>query len=42
VKDVTTLNFISCWALREQVSIREISMRNGLARNTATKYLQSN
>ncbi len=39
--DVATLNVIRRWALREQMSIREISRRTGLARNTVKKYLQS-
>ena len=32
--DVATLSVIRRWALREQMSIREISRRTGLARNT--------
>lgn len=39
--DVATLSVIRRWALREQMSIREISRRTGLARNTVKKYLQS-
>ena len=39
--DVATLNFIRRWVLREQMSIREISRRTGLARNTVKKYLRS-
>ncbi len=39
--DVATLNVIRRWALREQMSIREISRRTGLARNTVKKYLRS-
>lgn len=39
--DVATLSVIRRWALREQLSIREISRRTGLARNTVKKYLQS-
>jgi len=38
---VATLNVIRRWALREQMSIREISRRTGLARNTVKKYLRS-
>jgi len=38
---VATLNVIRRWALREQMSIREISRRTGLARNTVKKYLNS-
>jgi transposase len=41
VIDVATLNVIRRWALREQMSIREISRRTGLARNTVKKYLRS-
>ena len=39
--DVATLNVIRRWALRERMSIREISRRTGLARNTVKKYLRS-
>ena len=39
--DVATLNVIRRWVLREQMSIREISRRIGLARNTVKKYLRS-
>ena len=39
--DVATLNVIRRWALREQMSIREISKRTGLARNTVKKYLKT-
>ena len=39
--DVATLNVIRRWALREQMSIREISRRTGLARNTVKRYLRS-
>lgn len=39
--DVATLNVIRRWALRDQMSIREISRRTGLARNTVKKYLRS-
>ncbi len=35
------LNVIRRWALRDQMSIREISRRTGLARNTVKKYLRS-
>lgn len=38
---MATLNVIRRWALREQMSIREISRRAGLARNTEKKYLRS-
>ncbi len=38
---MATLNVIRRWALREQMSIREISRRTGLARNTIKKYLSS-
>ena len=38
---MATLNVIRRWALREQMSIREISRRTGLARNTVKKYLWS-
>ena len=38
---MATLNVIRRWALREQMSIREISKRTGLARNTVKKYLPS-
>jgi transposase len=37
---VATLSVIRRWALREQLSIREISRRSGLSRNTVRKYLQ--
>jgi transposase len=36
---VATLSVIRRWALREQVSIREIARRTGLSRNTIKKYL---
>jgi predicted transcriptional regulator len=39
--DVATLNVIRRWALRDQMSIREISRRTGLARNTIKKHLRS-
>jgi transposase len=38
---VATLNVTRRWALRKQMSIREISRRTGLARNTVKKYLRS-
>ncbi len=38
---MATLNVIRRWALREHMSIREISRRTGLARNTVKKYLSS-
>jgi predicted transcriptional regulator len=38
---VATLNVIRRWALRDQMSIREISRRTGLARNTVKKHLRS-
>lgn len=38
---MATLNVIRRWALREQMSIREISMHTGLARNTVKTYLRS-
>ena len=36
------LNIIRCVHLREQLSIREISRRTGLSRNTIAKYLSAN
>ncbi|WIV96992.1 IS21 family transposase [Kinneretia aquatilis] len=39
--DVATLSVIRRWALREQLSIREIAKRTGLSRNTIRKYLRS-
>lgn len=39
--DVATLSVIRRWALREQMSIREIAKRTGLSRNTVRKYLRS-
>jgi DNA-binding CsgD family transcriptional regulator len=41
VIDVATLNAIRRWAVRNQMSIREISRRTGLARNTVKKHLRS-
>lgn len=38
---MATLNVIRRWALREQMSIREVSRRTGLDRNTVKKYLRS-
>ena len=35
------MNVIRRWALRDQMSIREISRRTGLARNTVKKYRRS-
>ncbi len=35
---MATLNVIRRWALREQMSIREIARRTGLSRNTVKKY----
>ena len=39
--DVATSSVIRRWALREQMSIREISRRTGLPRNTVKKYLRA-
>ncbi|AGU52768.1 putative transposase [Variovorax paradoxus B4] len=39
--DVATLSVIRGWALREQMSIREIARRTGLSRNTVKKYLRA-
>jgi transposase len=41
VIDVATLSVIRRWALREQMSIREIARRTGLSRNTVKKYLRA-
>ena len=38
--DVATLSVIRRWALREQLSIREVARRTGLSRNTVRKYLR--
>lgn len=38
---MATLNVIRRWALREQMSIRDISRHTGLARNAVKKYLRS-
>ena len=35
------LSVIRQWALRDQLSIREISRRTGLSRNTIRKYLRA-
>ena len=35
------LSIIRRWALRDQLSIREISRRTGLSRNTIRKYLRA-
>jgi transposase len=40
VIDVATLSVIRRWALREQLSIREIARRTGLSRNTIRRYLR--
>ena len=39
--DMALLGVIRRWALRESVSIRAISRRTGLSRNTIRKYLRS-
>jgi transcriptional regulator with XRE-family HTH domain len=41
VIDVATLSVIKRWALREQMSIREIARCTGLSRNTLKKYLRA-
>jgi transposase len=41
VIDMAFLSIIRRWALREQISIREIARRTGLSRNTIRKYLKS-
>lgn len=38
---MATLSVIRRWALREQMSIREIAKRTGLSRNTVKKYLRA-
>ena len=38
---MATLSVIRRWALREQLSIREIARRTGLSRNTVRKYLRA-
>lgn len=38
---MATLSVIRRWALREQMSIREIAKRTGLSRNTVRKYLRN-
>lgn len=38
---MATLSVIRRWALREQMSIREIARRTGLSRNTVKKYLRA-
>ncbi len=38
---MATLNVIRRWALQDQMSIREIAKRIGLARNTVKKYIRS-
>jgi transcriptional regulator with XRE-family HTH domain len=40
VIDAATLSGIRRWALREQLSIREIARRTGLPRNTVRRYLR--
>ena len=39
--DMALLGVIRRWALREGISIRAISRRTGLSRNTIRKYLRS-
>jgi transposase len=41
VIDMALLGVIRRWALREGISIRAISRRTGLSRNTIRKYLRS-
>ena len=38
---MATLSVVRRWALREQMSIREIARRTGLSRNTVKKYLRA-
>ena len=38
--DMALLSVIRRWALREELSIREISRRTSLSRNTIRKYLR--
>lgn len=38
---MATLSVIRRWALREQMSIREIARRTGLSRNIVKKYLRA-
>ena len=39
--DMALLSVIRRWALRDQLSIREITRRTGLSRNTIRKYLRA-
>lgn len=39
--DVATLSVIRRWALREQLSIREIARPTSISRNTIRKYLRA-
>jgi DNA-binding IclR family transcriptional regulator len=41
VIDVALLGIIRRWHLRDQVSLREISRRLGISRNTVRRYLRS-
>src|SRR3954470_23036639 len=41
VINMELLSVIRRWALRDQMSIREIARRTGLARNTVKKHLRS-
>lgn len=38
--DMKFLSVIRCWALRDQMPIREIARRTGLSQNTIKKYLR--